>query len=56
MNRKTAGFLMAMAALLLILHANQLFPGLPLFIAGIYLMMKKGADLTTQRQHLEKNL
>ncbi len=40
MNRKTAGLLLAMTALL-ILHANQPFLGLPLFIAGIYLMMKK---------------
>ncbi len=40
MNRKTTGLLMAMAALL-IMHANQPFLGLPIFIIGIYLMMKK---------------
>lgn len=40
MKKVMIGLVMAMGAIL-IMHGNQPFVGLPLFILGIFLMMKK---------------
>lgn len=39
-NRTVIGLVMAMAAILM-LHNNNVFIGLPLFVAGIFLMIRK---------------
>lgn len=39
-NKVTIGMLLSLGALFL-LHGNQIVIGLPLFIVGIYLMIKK---------------
>ncbi len=39
-SKVTLGLLMAMASLIL-LHNNQVYIGLPAFIVGIFLMIKK---------------
>ncbi len=40
LNKVTLGVLMAMASLIL-LHNNQVYLGLPAFVIGIFLMVKK---------------